>query len=191
MAKNSYLKENEKLKKSITKQTKDMNYQLKKVLKMTLLTVGTVGLVKVYINNQELLTENNEKTNTPVQLEEVIQNHVAEDVVKIDINDLLRDYSRAATLDEVNSVNEEYEGLYMDITGEVNNIYIDSIDGNFVTLKGDEDWYGNVMTVQCNIENKDEIEQLKDLKRGKEIDVQGYCIGGEGISVQLNDCIIK
>ena len=155
-----------------------------------MVTIGAIAVTVCAIRNEnEATTQNN--INTPVTIEDVKQTIVERNPVEIDVDDLLSDYCEATTVQEVKEVNAEYSDKYIKLSGDINKIYHDPFEGNYITLRGDEIKYDTWMSVQCKFADKEEIEKLNELQKGDEVTIQGYCIGGSGMSVKLEDCIIK
>lgn len=185
---NRLAKESAKLNKEAAKQTKEVYYQFKKVLNTTVAIASVIGLVKC-TSSQDSQTIQEKITQKPITFQQFAQDYMKNDTVKVDIDHMLNDYDRAVTLTEVKVLNDKYSSQYIELTGEVNKIYDDLLEGNYVTLKGYENDHS--LTVQCKIQDEEEIKQLQGLEAGDDLTAKGYCLGGQGMSVKLTDCEIE
>lgn len=109
----------------------------------------------------------------------------------IEIDDLLDDYKQAYTIKEVKEIDQLYQGKYVEITGEINNVYLGSVDGNFITLKGSENGFNSIMTVECRFTDKEEIKEVKEYNKGDDITIQGYFVGSDVSSVIIKESLVK
>jgi hypothetical protein len=184
--KQHYVMPYEKLRKEAIKDGQKLNSQLRGIVVKTTLFAGVVASLKYCNNTEQNISE--AEVVKPVSIEEIQKNYEKYNPEMFDIDELLNDYNSAYTIEDVKEVNELYSGQYIELTGEIKNEYIGSVDGDFITLQGEESKW---MSVQCNIEDKLELEELKEYKVGDDITIQGYCVGGNGLSVKINDCIIK
>lgn len=170
-----------KIMKESAKNLKDLNKQAVSLAIKAAIAVGVVGAIK-YTNNSE-----KEYVEMPITMDTIQQEYVINNPEKVDINDLLNEYNTAFTIDEVKALNGQYSNQYIEVTGEIRNKYLGSIDGDFITLQGDNDLG---LSVRCNIEDYQEVIEAKQYSIGDEITVAGYCNGGNGLSVELNECKI-
>jgi len=172
----------------LNKRVQQLNKQIKKGLKMTALTVGIIGVAKYYYKNKDQFVDTN--VDSPIKIEDIVREYKYNGI-KMDADDILSDYSKVTTLYDMKEVNAVYQGKYLEVTGDFHKNYINSIDGDFITLKGDENWYSTYMTIECEFADKIEIDKLKELDKGDEIVVVGECLGSDGVTVKLEDCYVK
>lgn len=77
------------------------------------------------------------------------------------------------------------------LKSQENNVYLGSVDGNFITLKGSENGFNSIMTVECRFTDKDEIKEAKEYNKGDDITIQGYFVGSEVSSVIIKESLVK
>jgi hypothetical protein len=102
--------------------------------------------------------------------------------IEVDAKYLLNQYSNAATYEQQQKVDNMYKGEYLDVIGTV-----ESVTSDRIILQNDNNdkWYSEWMGVYCNIENQQELAELKQLQTGDEVSVIGLCKGLDGLTVQL------
>lgn len=182
--KNNYNYNKPKKKFKVNKQTMD-------IIKFTGI-VGTMFCLSAtdYLNTKKEMVASENTAMQYVDYKDFTKTYIEKNPEIIEIDDLLNDYKQAISLYEIRDVDEIYKGKYIEITGEINNLYLGSVDGNFLTLKGDEESL-NLMTVECRFNDKEEIKEAKEYKVGDEITIQGYFIGSEVSSVVIKDSLVK
>lgn len=182
ITKSNYKKRKKKYK--ITKQTKN-------IIKFT----GIIGAIFVLNSTDYLRNHANKETmdNTiqNVDYREFVKTYIPKNPEIIEIDDLLNEYKKAYTIKEVKEIDDYYKGKYVEITGEINNVYLGSVDGNFITLKGEEESFNNLMTIECRFEDKEEIKEAKEYEKGDDITIQGYFIGSDVSTIIIKESVVK
>ena len=86
------------------------------------------------------------------------------------------------------SADEQYEDVYVQITGEVQSIGKDLTDTTYITFDKGGDFETNA--IQCFFESDDEIAKVAKLSEGDTVTVEGTCDGLSIFNVLIKDCII-
>ncbi len=181
--KNGFNRPNKKFK--VSKQTMD-------IIKFTGI-VGTMFCLSAMdyfsTKREDVVSENT--TVQYIDYKDFAQTYIENNPEIIEIDDLLDDYKQAYTIKEVKEIDQLYQGKYVEITGEINNVYLGSVDGNFITLKGSENGFNSIMTVECRFTDKEEIKEVKEYNKGDDITIQGYFVGSDVSSVIIKESLVK
>jgi len=172
------------------KNDKNKSKQKSKPYQKTLITISAVAITAYSINTNDYNKVNVDRNSFSQSslMDEVYQTTIEKDPIEIDINEMLNDYTKAITLEDYKEINNLYEDKYIKFTGDINKIYSDPYEGNYITIRGDNEAHNDWMSIQCNFYDKDEIEKLNNLEKGEEVKVEGYCAGGSGMIIEVNDC---
>lgn len=119
----------------------------------------------------------------PQQPIQVANEPVAEEIVKIDPEELITDY-------EANEVkgDELYIGKTMELSGKVGSIGKNLLEQVYITFEREEVFA--ITSVQCFFDDKEEIKKVMDLSKGDKVTVQGKCTGKFG-NVTIGECKLK
>lgn len=134
------------------------------------------------------------ETNTPIQYENKITatNNtplLIIDPIQVEAKEVLKNYTKATTLEEQISVDALYKNQYLEITGKVSEI----IDQDTISLvnENSDKWYSEWMDIECSFTNRPDLDIVQDLKEGIEVNVIGYCEGYDGLTVEMSKCTFR
>lgn len=137
-------------------------------------------------NTNQPITQQEEQI---IQLEQLYNELLKNNPIKIDATDLLKDYVNADNYEKQMEVDKLYKNKYIEVTGK----FDDYVDEDTIKLLNEDNskWYSSMMGIKCNFQDQNELLELKGIEHGDEITVLGYFEEYNGVSVVLENCEIK
>ena len=141
-------------------------------LKLIIIAIVVIGIIRKF-----LLVANPENDTTSNDQQKDVE------YAQVSVNDMV-----AALNENAAGASDTYKDKYLEVTGKLSNI--DS-NGDYISLDSDDEF--SLYNVQCFIQNDEQLEIVKTLKKGDTVTVKGKCTDvGEVLGFSLDiDSIVQ